>query len=102
MLSQAIDCSEELGCLQFTLSCFIPVYGMVGSLMKTSYLHILDEQIVREGQHLNPSCETKMNRAWGWDFVTQGIREVSHQYEYDNDNEHIISYFSNIQMVLHL
>jgi cell fate regulator YaaT (PSP1 superfamily) len=28
--------------------------------------------------------------------------EVSHQYEYDNDNEHVINYFSNNQMVLHL
>jgi hypothetical protein len=25
--------------------------------------------------------------------------EVSHQYEYDNDNEHVINYFSNNQML---
>jgi hypothetical protein len=29
----------------------------------------------------------------------KGIREVSHQYEYDNDNEHVINSFSNNQMV---
>jgi hypothetical protein len=29
-------------------------------------------------------------------------REASHQYEYDNDNEHVINYFSNNQMALHL
>jgi hypothetical protein len=29
-------------------------------------------------------------------------REVSHQYEYDNANEHAISSFSNNQMVQHL
>jgi hypothetical protein len=29
-------------------------------------------------------------------------REALHQYEYDNDSEHVIHYFSNNQMGLHL
>jgi hypothetical protein len=35
-------------------------------------------------------------------FCVGDISEVSHQYEYDNDNEHVINYFSNNQMGLHM
>jgi hypothetical protein len=37
-----------------------------------------------------------------WEVTRPFIREVSHQYEYDNDYEHVINSFSNKQMVLHL